>query len=76
MIESDYMNVPKKILDEIAELSSSSRSELVEILLASLDKPDVEIDRLWQAEAEQRIDAYDRGESKALRIEDVLAKYK
>ena len=36
--------------------------------LASLDAPDKEIDQLWMEEVEHRIDAYERGEMKALRI--------
>ncbi len=70
------MSVPQKIIDEIVALPSSSRSELIEILLASLDKPDSEIDLIWKDEAEQRIDAYEKGKIKALKIEEVLARYK
>jgi putative addiction module component (TIGR02574 family) len=70
------MSIPKKILDEVLALPPNGKVELVDVLLASLDVPDKEIDRLWQDEVENRIDAYQRGEIKALKIEEVLRKYK
>ena len=70
------MSIPKKILEEVLALSPTKKVELVDSLLASLDAPDKEIDRLWKEEVEDRIDAYERGEIKALNIEEVLQKYK
>lgn len=70
------MSIPKKILEEVLALSPTNKVELVDCLLASLDAPDKEIDRLWKEEVESRIDAYERGEIKALTIEEVLQKYK
>jgi len=70
------MSIPKKILDEIMALPPKGKVELVDVLLTSLDVPDQEIDRLWQDEVENRIDAYQRGEIKTLKIEEVLRKYK
>lgn len=70
------MSIPKNILEEVLALSPTNKVELVDYLLASLDAPDKEIDRLWKEEVESRIDAYERGEIKALKIEEVLQKYK
>lgn len=70
------MSVPKKILEEVMSLPADNRAELVDRLLQSLDKPDQEIDQEWSKEAETRIDAYDKGEIKALKIEEVLARYR
>ena len=42
------------------------RLPLVERLLADLDQPDEQIDRLWAAEAQSRWDAHQRGELKTL----------
>lgn len=70
------MNIPKKILEEALALSPLTKVELVDQLLASLDSPDKEIDQLWMDEVENRIDAYERGEIKTLKIEEVLQKYK
>ncbi len=53
----------KKILAEALELSPGERADLVEKLLTSFDLPDRQtIDALWAKEAENRIDAYERGE--------------
>ncbi|PIX84908.1 MAG: addiction module protein, partial [Nitrospirae bacterium CG_4_10_14_3_um_filter_53_41] len=38
--------------------------------------PDAEIDELWVKEAENRIDAYERGEIKVVALEKILEKYK
>lgn len=70
------MSIPKNILEEVLALSPTIKVELVDYLLASLDAPDKEMDRLWKDEVENRIDAYERGEIKALKIEEVLQKYK
>lgn len=70
------MSIPKIIREEVLALSPTNKVELVNHLLASLDAPDKEIDRLWKEEVESRIDAYERGEIKALKIEEVLQKYK
>ena len=70
------MRVPKKILEEALTLPPTGKTELVDCLLASLDAPDKEIDQLWMKEVERRIDDYERGEMKALKIEEVIKKYK
>lgn len=51
------------------------RIELVDDLLASLDRPDGNIDHLWATEAEDRIAAYKRGEIKSVDLEKVIDKY-
>jgi hypothetical protein len=43
-------------------------------LLATLDRPDPEIDRAWVDEAERRLDSYLQGETTARDATDVLAK--
>jgi putative addiction module component (TIGR02574 family) len=70
------MAAPKNILKKALNLKPSEKAELVDKLLASLDKPDKEMDKLWAKEAEARIDAYERGEIKAVTLQEVLEKYK
>ena len=48
----------KRLTEEASRLSPTDRAELVAHLLATLDKPDPEIDRLWVEECERRLDAY------------------
>ena len=64
---------------ELAErskaLSPDDRSRLVDMLLESLDQaPLAEVEATWDAEAERRLAAYDRGEIRAIEGELVLAK--
>ena len=70
------MDVTNNILKEALILKPSQKAELIDKLLSALDKPDREIDKLWAKEAEDRIDAYDRGKIKAVPLEKVLEKYK
>jgi putative addiction module component (TIGR02574 family) len=70
------MSSHDSILKEALTLKPSQKAELVDKLLSSLDKPDGEIDTLWAKEVEDRIDAYDQGEIKAVTLKEVLEKYK
>lgn len=53
----------KQILREALGLPPTDRAELVEQILASFEFPArQDIDAAWSKEAEDRIDAYERGE--------------
>jgi hypothetical protein len=65
----------KSIAKEAETLPAIDRIWLVERLLASLDRSDPDIDRIWADEGERRTDAYLRGETSACDAKDVLAKY-
>ena len=63
------------IAEEAERLPVANRIKLIEHLLATLDKPDPEIDRAWADESERRIDAYLRGQTTARDARDVLGKH-
>ncbi len=64
----------KQILAEALELPPVERAELVENLLTSFEFQSREkIDALWAEEAEDRIDAFERGEMTAIPAKDVFA---
>lgn len=64
----------RNILAEALELPPVERAELVENILSSFEFTSrKEIDALWSQEAEDRIEAFDRGEMKAIPVEDVFA---
>ena len=70
------MNARTTSIAQAAErLPAADRIRLVEHLLATLDKPDADNDQAWAGEAEQRLDAYLRGETAARDAKDVLDKY-
>ncbi len=70
------MATADRIFKEASTLSPSEKAQLIDKLISTLDKPDKEIDELWAKEAEDRIDAYDQGEIKAISLEKVLQKYR
>jgi len=64
------------LFKEALLLEPKERAELIDKLLSSLDKLDTKVDALWVREAEDRIEAYEQGEMRAVSLEDVLRKYK
>lgn len=54
-------------------LGAEDRAKLAETLLESLRQPLAEIETAWDREVEERISAFDRGETQAYPAEDVLA---
>ena len=70
------MATADKVLKDALTLKPAEKAELIDKLLSSLDKPDVELEAVWAKEAESRIDAYARGAIKAVALEKVLERYK
>jgi putative addiction module component (TIGR02574 family) len=66
----------QQILKEVLTLPLKDRATLVDDILASLDKPDEQIDRLWRTEIDDRIAAYRAGKISAVPLEEVLSKYR
>jgi len=63
----------QKILQEALNLPPEDRAEVVERLLETFqDPPDPVIDEMWAQEAEDRIDAYNRGELGSVSAEEVF----
>ena len=62
-----------QILRQALALPLEERAELIEQLLATFQGPtDPALDKLWIAEAHDRLDAYDRGELEAVSVEEVF----
>jgi len=64
----------EQVLSEALSLPPSERAQLAERLFSSLDISQKELDILWAKEADSRIDAYDRGDIKAVSANDVYKK--
>ncbi len=63
----------QRILREALDLPPVDRAELVEQILASFESPSrQDIDGAWAQEAEDRIDAYERGEVGSSPARDVF----
>ncbi len=64
------------LADEALSLPAPERIKIVEKLLASLDAPNAEINEIWAAESDSRVDAYENGEIFTLSMDEVLKKYR
>lgn len=66
-----------KLLQEALALPPDERAEIADRLLSSLDtSADLEIDRLWAEEAEDRLEAFERGQIKAVPGKEVRDRIK
>lgn len=62
-----------EVLEEALSLPPAERAELADRLLTSLDAPpNRRIDELWAQEAEDRLDAFERGEIKAVSAKEAF----
>ena len=59
-----------RLIEEALALPVNERAELVERLLSSLGPPEPEIEKLWAREAEDRIEASERGDLKTLSAQE------
>lgn len=62
----------EKLIEQALGLSAEERAAVAERLLTSLEPELSGIDLLWAQEAEDRLDAYERGEIKAIPAEEVF----
>jgi len=65
-----------KLASEIRDLPDTEKLRLVDAILAELDKPDPEIDRIWAEEARKRWAAYKAGTIPTVSYDEVMAKYR
>jgi putative addiction module component (TIGR02574 family) len=65
----------EKVLQEALNLPLQERAEVLQRLLAAFQEPaDAGLDELWTQEAEDRLDAFDRGELGSVSAEEVFAR--
>jgi len=69
------MESVKKLAEKAVALSPPERIQLVEAVLSSLDRIDVEIEKRWVAESEERYEAYRRGEIGTVDWEEIKERY-
>ncbi len=60
------------VLAQALALQVNDRAALLERLAESLDRPDGVLDQQWLDEAHRRMQAFSRGEMRAIDAEDVL----
>lgn len=63
----------KRVLQDALALPPTERAILVEEILSSFDFPSrQQVDALWAKEAEDRIDAYERGDMRSSPAQEVF----
>ena len=63
----------RAVLNDALALTPMEKASLIEELLASFDRQSRDsVDAAWALEAEDRIDAHDRGEISAVSLESVI----
>lgn len=65
-----------KLAAEIHDLPDVEKSRLVDAILADLDRPDPEIDRVWAEEARERWVAYKAGRVPTVSYGTVMSKHR
>ena len=65
-----------RLEQEIKSLADVEKLRIVDAILADLDRPDPEIDRIWAEEARKRWAAYKAGRLKTVSYEEVMSKYR
>lgn len=66
----------ERLIEQVLELPPDERTRVAERLLSSLEPELSPVDLLWAQEAEDRLDAYERGEIKASPAEEVFSSIK
>ena len=66
----------EEIAKEIEKLPGTDKAMLVDMILAKLDQPDMELDKIWAEEAAKRWAAYKEGRLKAIPYDEVMARYR
>ena len=61
----------KEIQKNILKLSPTERVRIIDNIIASLDKPDPNIEQAWANESDKRLKAYRKGQIKGIDIEKV-----
>lgn len=65
-----------RLAAEIHALPDIEKLQLVDTILADMDRPDPEIDRVWAEEARKRWAAYKAGQVTTVPYETVMAKHR
>jgi len=66
----------EKLTAEIQSLPDIDKMHLVDVILADLDKPDPEIDRVWANESRNRWDLYKAGRIPTVSYQEVMDKHR
>ena len=61
-----------QILKEALQLNPQDKFLIIDTLLKSLDKPDEELDFVWENESEKRLQSYKNDKTQTISFEEVF----
>jgi hypothetical protein len=61
-----------QIIEEALQLTPKDKFLAIETLLKSLDKPDKELENIWEDESEKRLQLYKKESSKTISFDEVF----
>jgi putative addiction module component (TIGR02574 family) len=73
---TDMPKTADQLASEVHSLSDVEKLRLVDTILADLDKPDPEIDRIWAEESRKRWAAYRAGRIPTVSYQKVMEKHR
>jgi putative addiction module component (TIGR02574 family) len=65
----------EQIIMEIDPLKPIEKLKLIDKILHSLHQPNPDMDKIWAKEAEERIEAYEKGKMNSIPAEEVFHKF-
>jgi len=66
----------KDLLENAMKLRPVERAQLIESLMISLEKPDLEIESIWEEEAIKRYEAFKEKRVKVRDLDEVMKRYR
>jgi Putative addiction module component len=66
----------KELFHQSKTLKPIEKAQLVDLILADLDKPDLDVENAWLKEIQRRKQNLKNGRTKALSYQTVMGKYK
>lgn len=61
-----------EIIEEALQLTPKDKFLVIETLLKSLDKPDEELETIWEDESEKRLQSYKKESTKTISFDEVF----
>ena len=60
------------MIEKALTLSPKEKSQLIEVLLMSLDEPDIKIEEIWNSEIDKRLNAIEDGSTMTIPYEKIF----
>jgi hypothetical protein len=79
LLRKEVADMPKtveQLVPDIHALPDLEKLRLLDVILADLDRPDPEIDRIWAEEARKRWAAYREGRIPAMSYREIMDKHR